>query len=161
MKTYEGMFLVDNRHANRDWERVVSHVKESITKHGGEMVRYEKWGERKLAYPIKGHRRGTYLLAYFSAEADCVNRVYREVELSETLIRALILAIDSLPEGKAEAEAAAEGTDAAKGVGPSSKETPAAKSGDEKPAEPVAQAKTAGASSESKASEGDKGENPA
>jgi ribosomal protein S6 len=97
LKTYEGMFIVDNRHANRDWDRVVGHVTEIVVKHGGKMIRCEKWGERKLAYPILGHKRGTYLLAYFEGVEETVNRVYREVELSESLVRALILAIDKVP----------------------------------------------------------------
>jgi len=91
------MFLVDNRYANRDWDRVLSHVKEIIGKHGGEMIKCEKWGERKLAYPINGHKRGTYLLTYFRASGDAPNRIYRDVELSDTFLRAMILAIEREP----------------------------------------------------------------
>lgn len=120
MKTYEAMFLVDTRHANRDWDRVVDQVKEMVTKHGGEIVRCEKWGERKLAYPIAGNKRGVYLLVYFQADGETPNEVYREVELSETFLRALILAVDKTPE-----EIAADGAEA---------ETPGTP-GEEKPAE--------------------------
>lgn len=104
MNTYEAMFLVDNRHANRDWDRVVDQAKEMVAKHGGRMLHCEKWGERKLAYPIKGNKRGTYLLAYFESEADAPNRVYREVELSETFLRGLVLAVGQLPKGVAPAD---------------------------------------------------------
>lgn len=98
MKTYEGMFLVDTRHANRDWDRVVAQVNEIVSKHGGRMIRCEKWGERKLAYPIAGNKRGVYLLTYFEADGEAANGVYREVELSETFLRALILAVDKAPD---------------------------------------------------------------
>jgi len=100
LSIYEAMFLVDNRHANRDWDRVVAQAKEMVTKHGGVVIRADKWGERKLAYPIKGNKRGTYLLVYFESEGDVPNRVYREVQLSETYLRALILEVEKAPEGE-------------------------------------------------------------
>jgi len=100
LSIYEAMFLVDNRHANRDWERVVTQAKEMVTKHGGVVIRADKWGERKLAYPIKGNKRGTYLLVYFESDGDIPNRVYREVQLSETYLRALILEVEKAPEGE-------------------------------------------------------------
>lgn len=104
MSIYEGMFLVDNRHANRDWSRVVDIVKGLVTKHGGEVVRLEKWGERKLAYPIRGNKRGTYLLAYFTAEGEAPNAIYRDAQISfhDTFLRALILQVDAVPEEKKE-----------------------------------------------------------
>jgi len=97
LKLYEGMFLLDNRQANRDWEGSLDALKGMIAKHGGEVVRCQKWGERRLSYEIKGRRRGTYVLAYFQGDADAVNRIYREVELSEIVLRALMLRINALP----------------------------------------------------------------
>jgi len=97
LKLYEGMFLLDNRQANRDWDGTLESLKNMITKHGAEILRCQKWGERRLAYEIKGRRRGTYVLAYFQADSDAVNRIYREVELSELVLRAMMLRIDALP----------------------------------------------------------------
>ncbi len=97
MALYEGMFLLDNRQANRDWDGAVAAVKKTLSDHGAEMHRMDKWAERKLAYPIKGQKRGTYLLTYFAAEEDTPNRIYRDVEISGVILRALILKIDRLP----------------------------------------------------------------
>lgn len=97
MSLYEAMFLLDNRQANRDWDGSLDSVKAIVTKHGGEIVRCEKWGERRLAYEIDGRRRGTYVLMYFNADGEAVNRIYRENELSELVLRALILKVKALP----------------------------------------------------------------
>ena len=97
MSLYEGMFLLDNRQANRDWEGSLGSVKAVIEKHGGEILRCDKWGERRLAYEVEGHRRGTYVLAYFNAEGDAVNRIYRDCELSELILRVLMLQVSSMP----------------------------------------------------------------
>lgn len=97
MSLYEGMFLMDNRQANRDWEGSIEKVKSILTKHGAEIVRCDKWGERKLAYEIKGRRRGTYVLAYFNATGKTANEVYRECELSEMFLRALVVKVEKIP----------------------------------------------------------------
>ncbi len=96
MSLYEGMFLMDNRQANRDWEGSLEKVKGILTKHGAEIVRCDKWGERKLAYEIKGRRRGTYVLAYFNATGTVANEVYRECELSEMFLRAMVVKVDKV-----------------------------------------------------------------
>jgi len=110
LRLYEGMFLLDNRQANRDWDGSLEKLKGILSKHGAEIIRCEKWGERKLSYEIGGRRRGTYVLTYFSADGDAVNRIYRECELSDLVLRALILRIKALPfeEKQEEPEAPAE-----------------------------------------------------
>jgi ribosomal protein S6 len=91
------MFLMDNRQANRDWEGSLEKVKSILTKYGAEIVRCDKWGERKLAYEIKGRRRGTYVLAYFNATGKTANEVYRECELSEMFLRAMVVKVEKIP----------------------------------------------------------------
>ena len=97
MALYEGMFLLDNRQANRDWDGMVAVVKKVLSDHGAEILRMDKWAERKLAYHVKGQKRGTYLLIHFSAEKDAPTRIYRDIEISEVILRALILKVDKLP----------------------------------------------------------------
>jgi small subunit ribosomal protein S6 len=91
------MFVMDNRQANRDWDGSLEKLKSMLTKHGAELVRAEKWGERKLAYEMQGRRRGTYMLMYFNATGTAVNQIYRECELSDLMLRALIIKIEKMP----------------------------------------------------------------
>ena len=97
MSLYEGMFMMDNRRANRDWEGALEALAAMVAKHDGEILRTVKWGERRLAYEVAGRRRATYVLVYFNCGGDGVNRIYRECELSELVYRALILKISELP----------------------------------------------------------------
>ena len=97
MSLYEGMFVMDNRQANRDWDGSLEKLKSMLSKHGAELVRAEKWGERKLAYEMQGRRRGTYMLMFFNATGTAVNQIYRECELSDLMLRALILKIEKMP----------------------------------------------------------------
>ncbi len=97
MSLYEGMFVMDNRQANRDWDGSLEKLKGMLAKHKAELLRCEKWGERKLAYEMAGRRRGTYVLLYFNATGQAVNQIYRECELSDLMLRTLILKIEKMP----------------------------------------------------------------
>ena len=90
-KLYEGMFLVDSAQAAADWDGTINAITKILEKADAEIVSIKKWDERKLAYPIKGLSRGTYILCYFNVDGRKVNEIEKSVQLSEQIIRALIL----------------------------------------------------------------------
>ena len=102
MNLYEGMFLLDNQAVRADWGRAKGAVTEALAKHGAEVVSARRWDERKLAYPIEGKKRATYLLAYYQAPFDTVAALRRDLELDERILRYLILRADVVPEGELE-----------------------------------------------------------
>lgn len=103
MKLYEGMFLLDNQVVRADWAAVKAAVTGTLTKHGAKVVTARRWDERRLAYPIAGRKRGTYLLAYFEQDAGGTQTVRRDLELDERVLRYLIQeAEEGLPEGEME-----------------------------------------------------------
>lgn len=91
MKTYEGMFIVDPVLASTKWDEVDQHLKDIITNYRGRVLQLNKWGERKLAYPIKHQKRGTYVLTYFEAPEASIGKINSEIRLSEIIWRAMIL----------------------------------------------------------------------
>ena len=56
--TYEGMFLLDSTKAAAAWDDTVKHVHDILAKHNSEIVASRQWDERRLAYPISGHKEG-------------------------------------------------------------------------------------------------------
>jgi len=84
------MFLVDNSRANSDWDAVVAHVHGILERHGATIKRTQKWGERKLAYEIAGHKRCTYLVVHFEAGGDAITGIRRDAGLSDTIARTLV-----------------------------------------------------------------------
>jgi small subunit ribosomal protein S6 len=97
-KLYEAMFLVDSTEATTDWEGVTSAIKGILEKAGAEIVSLAKWDERKLAYEIRGKSKGTYVLCYFKAEGGRLQGVERDIQLSERIMRALVLCAEDRPE---------------------------------------------------------------
>ncbi|MFN3466095.1 MAG: 30S ribosomal protein S6 [Candidatus Brocadiales bacterium] len=98
MKTYEAMFLIDNNVASNDWDGAVRRIQEIIQKGGGKVLSTEKWAERKLAYKIGPHKRGTYMLVYFETLPGSITSIRRECQLSEIIVRSLILNVEKKPE---------------------------------------------------------------
>lgn len=91
---YEGMFLLDSNRYARDPVAVSGQVAKLIEKSGGELLASRLWNEQKLAYPIKGQRKGTYWLTYFRMDSTTLTKLNRDTRLNENIKRSLILKVD-------------------------------------------------------------------
>lgn len=92
-KLYEAMFLVDSAEASSDWDGVSAVIKSVLERAEADVVSIKKWDERKLAYGINGKTRGTYILCYFRADGGRIRDIERDVQLSERIMRVLILSV--------------------------------------------------------------------
>ena len=95
-RLYEGLFLVDSAEAAADWDGVNTTIKNILEKAGAEIVSIKKWNEYRLAYGIKGKTRGTYILCYFRVDGKKIRDIERDVQLSERIMRVLILSADHM-----------------------------------------------------------------
>lgn len=93
--SYEAMFLLSQAVA-ADLGGAVDHIKEILARGHAEIIAMKKWDDRRLAYEIKGQKRGVYILAYFKAAGTDVAHIERDCNLSEKVLRALILRADHL-----------------------------------------------------------------
>ena len=96
-RTYEIMFLLDNNAVRAGWKEAKASATGLIEKHGGKVLSARRWDERKLAYPIKQRRRGTYMLAYGDLPGTGVATLRRELDLTENVLRYLILQVEVVP----------------------------------------------------------------
>ena len=94
--TYEAMFLLDSGYAAANWDACVKEVTNSLQRHNCEIIRLVKWDDRKLVYEIRQHKRGTYVLVYFRAPGEGVAKLERDVQLSENLLRVLVLKCEKM-----------------------------------------------------------------
>ena len=63
-----------------------------------EVLVLRKWDERKLAYPIRGQKRGVYVLAIFKARGTQIANIERDCNLSEQVTRCLIIQAEYMGE---------------------------------------------------------------
>ena len=91
---YEGMFILDSNRYGRDPGGVATQIPDMIQQCGGKILASRLWEERRLAYPIDGHRKGTYWLAYFKLDSGQLSTLNRQCQLSESILRTLFLKVD-------------------------------------------------------------------
>jgi small subunit ribosomal protein S6 len=91
---YEGMFILDSNQYGRDPGGVSDQIPKMLEGAGGSVMVSRLWEERRLAFPIKGHRKGTYWLTYFRLDSSRLAGIQRQCELSDTIVRSLFLKVD-------------------------------------------------------------------
>ena len=97
-KLYESLFLLDSAEAASDWDGVNSAIKTILDRNKAEIVSICKWDERKLAYDVQKKSRGTYILCYFQADGQDITSIERDVQLSERIMRVMILSTEPMSE---------------------------------------------------------------
>jgi small subunit ribosomal protein S6 len=95
-RLYEALFLVDSSRASAQPEQTLTAVREMLERRNVEVLGVEKWDDRKLAYEIEGHKRGTYYLTYFRSDGATNRELERDCQLSENVLRVLILRADHM-----------------------------------------------------------------
>ncbi len=98
VRKYEGMFLVDSALANGNWDATVEAVQTILSRAEAEVISLKKWDDRRLCYPVAKSVRGTYILTYFNADPLKITGIERDVQISEDILRVLILKGDIIPQ---------------------------------------------------------------
>jgi small subunit ribosomal protein S6 len=99
LKRYEGMFLFDSA-ALHQWSEMEAEVRRLCDRIQADLQVCVNFDERKLAYEIKGRRRGTYVLTYFDADPSRIGELERDVQLSEVILRVLVLRAEKITEAR-------------------------------------------------------------
>lgn len=94
VNTYEGMFLLDSGKYASNPDGLAKDVLGILEKSGANVLASRPWQDGKLAYPIDGHKKGLYFLAYFSMDGTHLPEVLRVCKLNESIIRQLILKVE-------------------------------------------------------------------
>jgi small subunit ribosomal protein S6 len=93
-RQYEGMFLLNAPYATGSWEVAKGEVEHILHRANAEILHIRKWDERRLSYEIGGQKRGVYVLAFFKCEGPKVAGIERDVQLSENILRCLVIKAD-------------------------------------------------------------------
>jgi small subunit ribosomal protein S6 len=99
-RVYEVLLIIEAQDAKIHWDKTLETVKSLIeARHGGLILKVEEWANsRKLAYEVKGLRRGTYMLVFFRAKPSIINTLDHELRFDEKVIRHLIVQHEKMPD---------------------------------------------------------------
>lgn len=112
MRTYEATILVDANAVRADKDGTLAAVRGLYETEGAEFIEFEEWEERKLAYQIRGQASALYINAYLRIDPAAIERIERRVQLSELVLRHLLVvrdgaAYDKIRDQRAKAASAA------------------------------------------------------
>jgi len=65
-----------------------------LREQGAEVTDNTKWDRRRLAYPIKKRAEAIYILIKMRAEPKAVTELERQLRLTETVLRHLVVRLD-------------------------------------------------------------------
>lgn len=91
---YECMFIFNANSYARSPAGVAKAVEDIVSSVDGEMLASRLWNEQKLAYPIKGNRKGAYWLTYFRVESTKMAKFNRACQLNDSILRHLAILLD-------------------------------------------------------------------
>jgi len=93
-RNYETIFLIDSIFEDEKVDAIVTKYNNFMTKNGGEVVTTEKWGRKKLAYPIKNKYTAHYISIEFTAPTDLMAKLERAYHLDDDILRFLTVCFD-------------------------------------------------------------------
>ena len=97
-----------------DLEKPATKVKGIITEAGGKITAEDNWGKRKLAYKIHGHDMAVYVFYTAEIEASKLREIESKLNITDEVIRFLIVKPDVKAMKKAESIKAAKAAKVAK-----------------------------------------------
>ncbi|MNJ40864.1 30S ribosomal protein S6 [compost metagenome] len=89
MRKYEVMYIIRPDLEQEALQALVDKF-QGIIQNGGEIIKHDVLGKRRLAYEINKIRDGVYVLVNFNATPEVVSELERIMKISDEVIRYLI-----------------------------------------------------------------------
>lgn len=94
MRRYELMLVFRPDAPDERTQAVVERITRMIVGDGGQIVKVQPWGRRRLAYPIDRHREGQYHIVVFEAPPTTIAEIERSLLITEEVLRHLVIRIE-------------------------------------------------------------------
>ncbi|MGI6685502.1 MAG: 30S ribosomal protein S6 [Bacillota bacterium] len=91
MRAYEAMYIIRPDFDEEKVQATVEKYSSLIQNNGGELVKVDLWGKRRLAYEINKIREGYYVLVKFNGVPETPAELERNFKISDDVIRYLIV----------------------------------------------------------------------
>jgi small subunit ribosomal protein S6 len=93
MNNYQLLFIIDNGIGEEDKVALIDKFSGVVESLGGTVNSVEKWGAKKLSYPIQNKKDGYYVLMKFAADSSAPAEIDRQMKINDNIIRQMITRI--------------------------------------------------------------------
>lgn len=91
MREYELMYIINPSLEEEATNAVVEKFKTLVETNGGEIVKLDRWGKRRMAYEINDLKEGYYVLCFFKGEPAVAQELDRVMKITDDVIRHMIV----------------------------------------------------------------------
>lgn len=96
MRQYETMVLLSPELTDETVEEKISGFEKKVTGGGGEILNVDRWGKKRLAYPIQRQRHGIYFIVTYHSEPEVVADIERDMRIDEETWRYMTVRMDEV-----------------------------------------------------------------
>ncbi|MEK6582776.1 MAG: 30S ribosomal protein S6 [Nitrospirota bacterium] len=100
MNIYENIIIINASLSDEEIEAASGKIKDLITSSGGEILKVDVWGRRKLAYEIEKQNKGFYLLLFFKSPSQAIRKLEDYYKVFDPVVKYMVL---KLPKKQSEA----------------------------------------------------------
>ncbi len=100
MDIYENIIIINASLSDEEIEAASGKIKDLITSSGGEILKVDVWGRRKLAYEIEKQNKGFYLLLFFKSPSSAIRKLEDYYKVFDPVVKYMVL---RLPKKQSEA----------------------------------------------------------
>jgi len=92
---YELTYVISGVVQQNQVDDIVRKVNHLVENNGGDVLEVDEWGNQRLAYEIDRKRSGYYVNMYFKAPGSLIQRLERELQINDDVLRYLTLRMDA------------------------------------------------------------------
>ena len=92
---YELVVIISPEATEEELEARVNKISQFVTDNGGAVSEIDRWGKRRLAYPIKRFVEGSYVLTRFKLRPVFGKELTANLRISDEVLRHLLIRLDS------------------------------------------------------------------
>jgi small subunit ribosomal protein S6 len=89
-RDYELGFILNPEVSEEETRTLLERVEQIVATYGGQIVKINQWGRRRLAYPIERHRDGFYVFIDMILTPETVAELERTLTVSEIVLRHMV-----------------------------------------------------------------------
>ncbi|MCR4428788.1 MAG: 30S ribosomal protein S6 [Caldiserica bacterium] len=94
MRQYETCFILRSSLSPEETEKVMEKIQSLITESGGEILKRDSWGKRRLAYTIEKEKEGQYFFLQFKENPAALMEFKRQLKLMPEVLRFMVLKLE-------------------------------------------------------------------
>jgi small subunit ribosomal protein S6 len=91
---YEIITIISPAENEDGVEAIIGGLRQQLDASGAEVLHVDKWGRRKLAYPIQKHEEGHYVLIHAEGGANVPGEFRAHTKIRESIIREMVIRLE-------------------------------------------------------------------